>query len=124
MTGGSGVNGALTPDCSAGARRERRKASRPPVENDVFAARIGQLLAALGKRGRADGDVAVIGHLQALIEQAATIQNDLVADLRSGEVPASWAQIGDELGMTRQAAQQRFGGVGARRPGGQLGCWR
>jgi hypothetical protein len=124
VSGGSDVKAALTPGCSACARRQRRKASRPPVENDVFAARIGQLLAALGKRGRADGDVAVVGYLQALIEQAVTIQAGLVEDLRSGEVPASWAQIGDKLGTTRQAAQQRFGGDGARRPGGQQGCWR
>ena len=124
MSSGSGVNGSLTPDCSACARRQRRKQSRPPVENDVFAARIGQLLAALGKRGRTDGDIAVVGHLQALIDQATTIQADLVADLRSGGVPASWPEIGEALGTSRQADQQRFGGEGARRPGGQQGCWR
>jgi hypothetical protein len=124
MTAASSVNGSLTPDCSACARRERRKASRPPVEHDVFAARIGQLLAALGKRGRVDGDVAVVGYLEALIEQATAIQAGLVADLRSGGVPASWAQIGDELGTSRQAVQQRFGGEGARRPGGQPGVLR
>jgi hypothetical protein len=47
-----------------------------------------------------------------LIEQATAIHAGLVADLRSGGVPASWAQIGDELGTSRQAAQQRFGGKG------------
>ena len=44
----------------------------------------------------------------------------MVAYLRSEEGGAySWADIGEALGMTRQSAQGRFGGEGARQPGGQ-----
>jgi hypothetical protein len=43
-------------------------------------------------------------------EAARTILRRSVAAARAGG--ASWASIGAELGMSRQAAQQRFGGAG------------
>lgn len=39
---------------------------------------------------------------------------ELVATARSPEEPLSWAQIGGALGMTRQAANERFSEAGQR----------
>jgi hypothetical protein len=45
---------------------------------------------------------------------------EMVTYLRSEEGGShSWAQIGGVLGISRQAAQVKFGGSGARKPGGQ-----
>ena len=63
-----------------------------------------------------DGEIGPDGHL-ALIRASAeadrevrTILRQAVESARSGGV--SWSAIGAELGMTRQAAQQRFGDAG------------
>lgn len=45
---------------------------------------------------------------------------ELVRHLRTAAGGAhSWSQIGEVLGISRQAAQMKFGGEGARKPGGQ-----
>jgi hypothetical protein len=44
----------------------------------------------------------------------------MVEVCRAEPFAASWAEIGDETSMTKQAAQQRWGSLGgARRPDGQ-----
>lgn len=70
--------------------------------------------------------------VEALAEMA-TIRDDFdramdaaVSALRHDEAaPASWGQIGDALGITRQAAQKRYSHVGGlRQAGGQRSDWR
>lgn len=90
------VNGALTPK-----RRTRRV-----VENDDYAAFTRRVVAAQGRR-IARGDVEGLAALLALgadIEAATTIA---VKGLR--DFGYSWAEIADRIGVTRQAAQQRWG---------------
>ncbi|MGF3054291.1 hypothetical protein ACQUSY_10085 [Microbacterium sp. YY-03] len=55
----------------------------------------------------ADESLALIGASAAAERQAATVFHGAVTAARAANV--SWARIGGELGMTRQAAQQRFG---------------
>lgn len=63
-----------------------------------------------------DGDVRAEDHL-ALIRTSAEAEREVRGILRQAVESAraggvSWAAIGAELGMTRQAAQQRFGDAG------------
>lgn len=62
--------------------------------------------------------LAELGELAAILnDEIAAAVTALRGDLHH---PASWAEIGDALGITRQAAQQRFRKAGGlRRPGGQ-----
>ena len=54
--------------------------------------------------------------VQAVLDETTT---QLVHHLRTEEGGShSWAQIGEVLGISRQAAQQRYGGEGARTTGG------
>jgi hypothetical protein len=48
-----------------------------------------------------------LGALSALIDRAERERRDAAAQAR--RAGASWAQLADELGTTRQAAQQRYG---------------
>jgi hypothetical protein len=96
-TAGSGntVKAALTP-----------KRHRPPVENDAYNAFARRVLAAYARRV-ATGDI-----------DALTLMTDLSADIDTAIAQAvtglrrfgySWADIASRLGVTRQAAQQRWG---------------
>jgi hypothetical protein len=91
------VNTRLTPN------RPRRV-----VENDEYAAFLGRIVRAYARRVAA-GDV-----------EALTLMTGLSADLDDAIAQAvtglrqfgySWADIGSRLGITRQAAQQRWGGT-------------
>lgn len=63
-------------------------------------------------------DLTGLAGLTALV---ADVDNVLAATVREMRARHgwSWQQVGDALGITRQAAQQRFGGEGIRRAGGQ-----
>lgn len=63
----------------------------------------GELLAAL----RADDDAAVLGALAGADRGLAVAVGAYVAGLRDEAVP--WSTVGELLGVTRQAAAQRFG---------------
>ena len=93
-----------TDDLLAGIRRQVRSLSRRVGESDGVA-------------------LATLVELRDEVEQGIT---DAIAGLRHDPAaPASWTEIGDALGTTRQAAQQRYGHVGGgRRPGGQPGNLR
>ena len=80
--------------------------ARRAVENDEYAAFARRVLRAYTRRV-ADGDV-----------EALTLMTDLAAEIDSAISQAvtglrgfgySWAEIGSRLGVTRQAAQQRWG---------------
>ena len=92
----SSVNPALT--------AKRRNPSR--VENDDYAAFARRIVAAHGRRIAA-GDVERLRDLVALAEEVDRATDTAVAGLR--RVGYSWTEIATRLGITRQAAQQRWG---------------
>ena len=91
-------------------------------ETPEFASFTRRIMRALSRR-IADGDVDALGELEALRAEVDRAMIAAVVGLRSEPFNYSWAQIGDRLGVTRQAAQIRFGkhmpeGIG-RAVGGQ-----
>ena len=94
--GPEGVNGRLTPD-----------RGRPVVKNDEYAAFAGRILRSYARR-IAGGDIESLTAMTDLAESIETAIRDAVIGLR--EFGYSWAEIGSRLGVTRQAAQQRWGG--------------
>jgi hypothetical protein len=94
------VNTALTPN----PPRQRR---RDTVENDEFAAFTRRIIRAHGRRV-ATGDVEALRDLTALSTHLDQVITDAVTGLRAHGY--SWAEIADRLGITRQAAHQRWGG--------------
>jgi len=89
------VNTRLTPN------RPRRV-----VENDEYAAFLGRVLRAYTRRVAA-GDVEALTLMLGLSDQIDTAIAQAVTGLRG--YGYSWAEIGNRLGITRQAAQQRWG---------------
>ncbi|AVT38015.1 hypothetical protein [Plantactinospora sp. BB1] len=90
----------LTPN----APRPRR---RDVVENDEFAAFARRIIRAHGRRV-ATGDVEALRDLVALSADLDQAIGQAVIGLRA--FGYSWAEIGQRLGISRQAAQQRWGG--------------
>ena len=89
------VNPSLTPDHA-----------RRPVENDAFAAFARRVLRAYARRIA----TGYIDALEAMTDLSAEIDaaiGQAVTGLRG--FGYSWADIGTRLGITRQAAQQRWG---------------
>jgi hypothetical protein len=83
------------------------KRSRRLVENDEFAAFARRVLKACARRV-ADGDVEALTLMLGLSAELDTAIAQAVTGLR--QFRYSWAEIGSRLGVTRQAAQQRWGG--------------
>jgi D-serine deaminase-like pyridoxal phosphate-dependent protein len=79
----------------------------PQVENDQYAAFVRRVVRAYSRRIAA-GDVEAISHLVALSRDLDTAITTAVHGLR--RFGYSWAEIAARLGITRQAAQQRWGG--------------
>lgn len=76
------------------------------VEADEFGAFARRIMRAYGRRV-ADRDIAALGGLAALREEVDAATKAAVASLRTQGY--SWADIGRELGVSKQAAQQRWG---------------
>ena len=89
------VNTSLTP------RRARRL-----VENDDYAAFARRVLRAYARRV-ATGDIEALALMLGLAEDIDAAIAVAVKGLR--ERGYSWAEIGSRLGITRQAAHQRWG---------------
>ncbi len=89
------VKAGLTP------KRPRRQ-----IENDEYAAFARRILRAYGRRV-GDGDVEALALMLDLAEEIDTAIAEAVKGLRTRGY--SWAEIGARLGITRQAAQQRWG---------------
>ncbi len=88
------------------------------------AAMVSRCLRALA-RHVGDGALHDLAELARLDQEVHGHLLDAVARLRAEPWCYSWSAIGQELGVSAQAAQQRFGKVGgARRPGGQPGHLR
>lgn len=94
----------VKPVLTARTGRPRR---RMVVENDEFAAFARRIIRAHGKRVAA-GDVEALTDLVALSTVLDTVIANAVKGLRGHGY--SWAEIGARLGISRQAAQQRWGG--------------
>ena len=75
-------------------------------ENDEYAAFARRVLRAYARR-IADGDVEALTLMTGLAEEIDTAISQAVQGLRG--FGYSWAEIGSRLGVTRQAAQQRWG---------------
>lgn len=89
-------NQALTPD-----------ASRRVVENDQYAAFLRRVIRAYGRRIAA-GDVEALADAVDLLNELDAALAHAVTGLRA--YGYSWADIARPLAITRQAAQQRWGG--------------
>ena len=76
------------------------------VENDEYAAFARRVLRAYARRV-ADGDVEALSLMLGLSAEIDTAIAQAVQGLRG--FGYSWAEIGSRLGITRQAAQQRWG---------------
>lgn len=96
-TGTNTVNPALTP---------RRR--RDVVENDQYAAFVARIVRAYARRVAA-GDVEALADLVRLSCDVDTAIGQAVIGLR--DFGYSWSEIAARLGVTRQAAQQRWGGA-------------
>ncbi len=89
------VKATLTPDRAARV-----------VENDEYAAFARRVLRAYARRV-ATGDVEALTQMTDLADEIDTAIGHAVQGLRG--FGYSWAEIGTRLGITRQAAQQRWG---------------
>jgi hypothetical protein len=75
------------------------------VENDEFTAFGRRIIRAAGRRIAA-GDVDALPHLAALAADLDAAISDAVTGLRAAGY--SWGEIASRLGVTRQAAHQRW----------------
>ena len=78
------------------------------VENDEYAAFARRVLRAYARRV-ADGDLEALTLMLGLSAEIDTAISQAVKGPRA--FGYSWAEIGSRLGITRQAAQQRWGRV-------------
>jgi hypothetical protein len=92
----SAVNRSLTP------KRRRRV-----VENDEYSAFVQRAIRAYSRRIAA-GDIDALTGMAALADDLDAAIRHAITGLRNRGY--SWADIGNRLGITRQAAQQRWGG--------------
>lgn len=94
----TGVNPALTAERSRGD-------GRAVVENDAYTAFSRRIIRAAGRRIGA-GDVDGLPSLAGLAVEVDTAIGHAVAGLRGAGF--SWGEIATRLGVTRQAAHQRW----------------
>ena len=90
------VKDALTPE----------RPARSVVENDAYAAFARRVVRAAGRRV-ATGDVDGLANLMALSDEVERSIRDAVSGLRA--FGYSWGEVAARVGITRQAAQQRWG---------------
>jgi hypothetical protein len=84
-----------------------RQKRRDVVENDEFGAFARRIIRAHGRRV-ANGDVEALRDLVALSSAIDDAIGEAVIGLRA--FGYSWSEIGHRLGISKQAAQQRWGG--------------
>jgi biotin operon repressor len=82
------------------------KRLRRQVENDEYAAFVRRILRAYSRRV-GNGDVEALALMLGLAEEIDAAIAEAVKGLRT--CGYSWAEIGSRLGISRQAAQQRWG---------------
>lgn len=94
-------------------RRAARQTTPTVVETADYARFVRRILRAYGKRVQASS-LDDLGELVAMRAELDAVIAGAVTRLKDGDeaagVPAySWAEIGDTLGTSRQAAWQRYG---------------
>lgn len=89
-------------------RKTKTKRDKTPVENDAFAKFVLTIVRRLGVRV-AGADTAQLPYLQAIASEAEAALAAAVRSLRANGY--TWAEVGRDLNISRQAAQQRFGGA-------------
>jgi hypothetical protein len=82
------------------------KRQRPVTENSEYATFARRILRAYSRRVGA-GDVESLAHMISLSDDIDNAIQQAVNGLRAAGY--SWAEIGARIGITRQAAQQRWG---------------
>jgi hypothetical protein len=82
------------------------KHPRRQVENDEYTAFVRRILCAYSRRV-GDGDIEALALMLGLADEIDTAIAEAIKGLRARGY--SWAEIGARLGITRQAAQQRWG---------------
>ncbi len=102
----SAVNGVLTLHSAATNGRPSTPRRRDVVENDEYAAFVRRIVRAYARRV-ATGDVEALTDMVALSSVLDDAIGDAVTGLRGHGY--SWAEIAARLGISRQAAQQRWG---------------
>ena len=95
------VKPALTP-------KSRAKRSRREVENTEFDAFVRRILRAYARRV-ANGDIEALRSLAMLSSDVDAVTRLAVAGLKKAPYSYSWSEIADRLGVTKQAAQMRYG---------------
>jgi hypothetical protein len=83
------------------------KRRRRITENDDYAAFLHRVIRAYSRR-IATGDIDALTDMAAVADSIDTAIREAITGLRNQGY--SWADIGTRLGVTRQAAQQRWGG--------------
>lgn len=101
------VNHALTLNPGSSDNRPSKPRRRDVVENDEYAAFVRRILRAYARRV-ATGDVEALTAMVGLSNLLDETIGQAVTGLRAHGY--SWAEIGTRLGISRQAAQQRWGG--------------
>lgn len=86
-------------------RRARRRSR--PVEAREFGQMLARMIRAYGRRVQ-DADVEDLRDMVAMRDQLDDVIRDTVTHMRA-QHDFSWARIGEAVGTTRQAAQQRYG---------------
>ena len=97
-----------SPESDSRVKHSLTAKRRPKVtENDDYAAFLRRAIRAIGRRIAA-GDIDALDDAAFLSAQLDTAIKTAITGLRQRGY--SWADIGRQLGGTRQAAQQRWGG--------------
>src|SRR5690242_13153407 len=100
------------PSCKPRAKRAKRYTETSQF--DAFARRILRAYA----RRVANGDIEALRSLAALSSEVDAVTRLAVAGLRKSPYRYSWWEIADRLGVSRQAAQMRYGDRTDRTEGG------
>jgi hypothetical protein len=98
--------GAESPRPDTVKARLTPKRPRRQVENDEYTAFVRRILRACSRRV-GDGDIEALALMLGLADEIDTAIAEAVKGLRARGY--SWAEIGARLGITRQAARQRWG---------------
>jgi hypothetical protein len=101
------VNQVLTVQPSPGDKPTPKPRRRNVVENDEYAAFVQRIIRAYARRV-ASGDVEALRDMVGMSGLLDDAISDAVTGLRAHGY--SWTEIADRLGITRQAAHQKWGG--------------